>query len=91
MKVIKAVGFAGGWLDVECTHAGEYLEAFDFDFDDGLGWGDFTPDIAKAKRFADAREALEFWRTPSKVRPVLEDGRPNRPLTCLTVEIEDAP
>ncbi len=43
-----------------------------------------TDDPAKARRFADAGEALEFWRMSYGIRP---DGKPNRPLTAYTVEV----
>ena len=42
-------------------------------------------------RFATRGDAMNFWRAPSKTRPTRMDGKPNRPLTALTVEIEDAP
>lgn len=79
--VIVAEGFANG---ASCPHAGEYLESFDFDGDE-QGYGEFTPDLAKAKRFADVGELMEFWRTQSRTRPKRPDGRPNRPLTALTI------
>lgn len=85
---IKAEGFANG---VHCPHAGAYLKAFDFEHENGIGWGEFTRDPARAKAFASAGEAMEFWRTQSKVRPLRPDGRPNRPLTALTVSVEPLP
>lgn len=82
--VIKIVDFANGEY---CSAAGQYLETFDFEADDGLGFGTFTHDITKAKKFRDPGEALGFWRTQSKVKPIREDGKPNRPFTASTVEI----
>jgi hypothetical protein len=32
-------------------------------------------------------KALSFWRRRSTVKPVRADGRPNAPMTCLTVSI----
>lgn len=84
MTVLIAIGFAN---DEWCPHAGLYLKSFDFEHEDGLGYGEFTTDRAEAKEFKDAGEALEFWRTVSKVRPQRPDGKPNRPLTVLTVEV----
>lgn len=85
--VIVACGFAD---DREpCPHAGLYLADFDFDAFGGLGFGEFTSDRAKAKRFKDAGEALKFWKTVSTVLPRRPDGEPNRPLTCLSVEIRN--
>lgn len=69
---------------------GEYLEAFDPDY----GWASssitglavWTDDLAKAKRFLDAGEAIDLYRRQSTRRPLRPDGRPNRPLTMCTVE-----
>ena len=82
--VLQALGFANG---MPCPHEGLYLEAFDFEADDGLGFGEFTEDIDRAMQFEDVMAAGEFWRTISKTRPVRPDGQPNRPLTALCVEI----
>lgn len=86
--VILAIGFAGGH---DCPHAGQYLETFDHDTADGLGYGEFTADLTKAKRFDTFKDAFEFWRQQSKTRPRrwYGDRGPNRPLTALTVEIFD--
>lgn len=86
--VMRAVAWAH---PQECPHAGQFLQSFDFDAADGQGFGEFSADIAKAKRFADFAEAMEFWKTVSKVRPVRSDGRPNRPLTALTVTFDKVP
>jgi hypothetical protein len=67
--------------------AGEYLEAYDPEAFDGRGDATFTPDLARAKRFATAAEAwAELGRRPV-VRPVRGDGKPNRPLTTYTMQI----
>jgi hypothetical protein len=82
--VLQALGFANG---MPCPHDGEYVKAFDFEADDGLGFGEFTSNIDDAIQFADVTAAGEFWRTQSKTRPFRSDGKPNRPLTALCVEI----
>lgn len=86
--VLVALGFAD---DTPCPHAGQYVQSFDFDAHDGQGFGRFTTDIEKAHHFKDAAEALTFWRTVSTVRPRRPDGRPNRPLTALSVELKTVP
>lgn len=83
-KVIKVIAFANGR---RCPIAGQYLVRFDFDAHGGIGFGEFTKDIAKAKRFPDAGAVGEFWKTVSKVQPVREDGKPNRPLTSTTIQV----
>lgn len=83
--VIRCRGLAlGGAAPV-----GEYLESYDPDANNGRGSASWTPDPARALRFADAASAWELWRRPSRVRPLRTDGRPNRPLTAFTVEIAE--
>jgi hypothetical protein len=88
MKLMKVVAMAdgrpGNW-------AGTYLHSADFDANAGIGDMAFTSDPQRAMRFADARAALELWRTQSTVLPLRPDGKPNRPLTALTIEIVEAP
>ena len=74
-----------------CPHAGQYLEAFYHDLPDGLGYGKFTSDPKKAKRFASRADAMVFWNTQSTVKPLRADGQPNKPLTALSVSVEPAP
>jgi hypothetical protein len=87
MKVIRAIGFANGF---HCPHEGLFLKAADFEAFGGRGYMTFTDDIAKAMKFETAGDAMVMWRTQSKTRPIRPDGEPNRPLTALTIEIEDA-
>jgi len=75
------------------THAGshhvppgDFLERWDLEFR-GVGAAWWTPDLAKAHRFADAAEAMTVYRSQSRTRPIRQDGRPNRPLTAYTVEV----
>ena len=83
--VILAVGFADG---SPCPHANHWLQHFDHEADNGQGHGVFTLDPDYAMRFPSAAEAMQFWNRQSKVRPRRPDGRPNKPMTALTVVIE---
>lgn len=47
-----------------------------------------TRDIKCAKHFADVALALDYWRQDKGLRP---DGKPNRPLTAYSVEVEMVP
>ena len=85
LYVIRAVAFANG---APCPHTDELLESFDHDACGGRGYGKFTTRPSKAKHFASYGEALEFWGKRSTVKPLREDGKPNRPMTALTVSIE---
>jgi hypothetical protein len=78
-------------LDAEPQVAESFL------FKDGAvvngAWGGriwLTANRDEAHKFASGREALEAWGTVSKTRPVRPDGRPNKPLTALTIEVEPA-
>jgi hypothetical protein len=66
--------------------SGQYLCTFDFEADDGRGYGTFTLNLDEALKFADVGAALEFYGTVSKRRPIREDGKPNRPLMATTME-----
>jgi hypothetical protein len=65
----------------------QYLVSFDFDAMLGQGYGIFTDKPEYAMRFKTLRDAMEFWRTASTVKPVRPDGRPNRPLTASTISV----
>jgi hypothetical protein len=47
-----------------------------------------TPRRPNALPFTSIAEAMATWNTVSKLHPRRPDGRPNKPLTALTVEIE---
>lgn len=82
--LIKVVAFSNGMW---CPHAGQFVETFDHDACDGVGHGTFTADLDKAMAFETFPEAAEFWRKASTIKPTRPDGKPNRPLTCASVEI----
>jgi hypothetical protein len=67
---------------------GHYLKSFDPDAYDGIGKVVLTPHEAEALTLGSAAEAMELWRKQSTVRPLRDDGRPNRPLSAFTIEIE---
>jgi len=72
--------------DGDTSLEGQYLESYDPDAYDGLGYATWTDDPDKAMRFDDAMSVLMFWRQQSSARPLRDDGEPNRPLTAYTVE-----
>ncbi len=83
----------GGFTAAEAAEAmvkglvveGDYLSWFDVDALRGKGGCRFTPDPLLALRFESQEAALEAWRKQSTVRPLREDGRPNRPLTAISM------
>lgn len=84
MTVVRLVALADGR---DHPDAGRWLESWDLDAYDGRGRITATDDLARAYRFADAREVMTLWRSASKVRPLRPDGKPNRPLTAFTIEV----
>lgn len=70
---------------------GMWLETFDVDAHDGRGECTWTSKPERAYAFATPAEAVSAWTSQSLVRPVREDGKPNRPLTCFTVSCERLP
>jgi hypothetical protein len=83
--VLKIIGFPSGEL---CGCADQYVRQFDPDAHDGRGDLITTRDKSKALKFPSMREAMALWKQQSKVQPLRGDGRPNRPLTAFTVEVE---
>jgi hypothetical protein len=83
--VIRVVAFANG---KPCPIAGEWVQTFDHDGADGRGDGVFTNNPKRAMAFESKYAALTFWNKVSTVKPVREDGEPNKPLTACTCEIE---
>jgi hypothetical protein len=68
-----------------------YLVDSDVDARGGRGTESWSSDPACAMVFLDAVEAWAFWRRQSTVTPLRDDGRPNRPLTMHSIEIEPIP
>lgn len=75
-----------------CDFDGEpYLSLFDPEFEGGMGLVDTTYDPKQALRFTNSGNAMELWRMQSHTKPLRADGKPNRPLSALTVSIEKLP
>jgi hypothetical protein len=83
--VIKIIERADGVPDnaEDC-----FVKSFDVEAYDGRGDLRVTPDLDDAKTFADASEALTFYRQRPKCHLWRTDGKPNRPLTAYTILIE---
>lgn len=83
-------------MDGEPTeYDGEYLKSYDStyvlpntEYDGGLLIT--TPNLGEAQKFATTIQALAKWKEQAPkawgVRPW--DGKPNRPLTAYTIEVE---
>lgn len=69
------------------SRMGALLKSFDADAMEGYGLVEWTDDVAEARRFQSFTAAMDCWRQDSTVRPLRDDGEPNRPLTAFTIEI----
>jgi hypothetical protein len=67
---------------------GAWVVSCDVDARDGLGSFVLTRNRNEARQFETATEAMLYWQRPSTIRPVREDGKPNRPLTAFTVAVQ---
>jgi len=88
--VVRCLGLVGRAVAVHDgkTPAGEYLASFAPEAYDGRGLATFTRDRARALVFPDFKAAYECIGTRPKKRPTRPDGKPNRPLTAFTLNIE---
>jgi hypothetical protein len=77
------------WI-IEEAHTGRpiraWLKAADPDAHEGRGAAEFTRDRTAARAFPDMRAALACWKAQSRVQPVRDDGKPNRPLTAYSAQ-----
>jgi hypothetical protein len=78
MKVIRLIDDLGG-----------FVESYDPDFMNGRGLIVRTRNIDKAKKFENHVEAQQEWARISATNPTRPDGRPNRPMSAITVMIID--
>ena len=93
--VIQVVAVAGEFRDHKTKEVvppsdpvGTYVRTYDPNGMDGFGLVEYTSKLSEALLFDSYQQAFETWRAQSTVRPIRGDGRPNRPLTALTVTIE---
>lgn len=68
---------------------GQYLKDFDFEANNGEGFGTFTSNIAEAKSFATMYDAITFIKTQPECRPLRDDGLPNRPMTAVSISVSN--
>ena len=86
--VIVAAGLAGvheGPGDI--PPAGAFLVSYDPDAHDGRGAALWARLPDEAMVFVDHVAAMSCWRSRSQIRPTRSDGRPNRPLTSMNIEV----
>lgn len=84
---IYSHGLVGNVLTESAGDVG-YLKSYDPEAGDGRGAAVFTDLISEAMSFPSADAGWELWRSSPASRPLRPDGRPNRPLTAFTIEIQ---
>jgi hypothetical protein len=89
IKILDVAGAViGAFVGKGGSVVGQYVVSYNPDAHGGRGEVAGSMDIAQARRFNTVHDAMAFWRQTSTVLPVREDGKPNRPLTALTVTVE---
>jgi hypothetical protein len=90
MYVIRLVKLMGFDLSGRGRQAdGKLLQFYDPDGRNGEGVAIGAERPADALRFETKQEAIKFYRQVSKVKPLRDDGKPNRPLTAYAISIEE--
>lgn len=89
MSCVIRIRWLEGSFTIGDNVEGSYVKWYDPDAFGGRGDMKATTKIEEAKKFTHAGAAMEFYRQVSTVRPLRNDGRPNRPLTAFTVSIEN--
>lgn len=85
--VVRIMGRADGG---KTPHDGRYVAAWSAHSSAGTLALTSTAELARARRFT-RREAFCEWREVSRLQPRRPwDGRPNRPLTGITIELVPA-
>ena len=84
--IVKVVGVAAG--GDAGPHANRYVKQWNPHSPFGECWIDTVAEPWEARRFADLAQVVREQRTVSRVQQHRPDGKPNRPLTALTIQIE---
>lgn len=90
MSYVIRVHAVCGCPQLNSDVAGMFIESFDVNANDGRGEAMLTARRFRALRFDTPEAAFRAYTRQSDVKPLRPDGRPNRPLTSYTVEIEPA-
>lgn len=87
MKTVRIIGLPDGRAT---PHDGRWL----VDYDPDTRFGDLrivtSGDRRAARCFETLADLVAYLRRTSAVQPTRPDGRPNRPITGLTIEISNA-
>ena len=87
--VIEVHGLVGRQLGDATDPEGLFVAEYDPDGMNGCGSVKLTANLSEAKRYTDGSAAVREYMRQSTIRPLREDGEPNRPLMAYTVAIVD--
>lgn len=87
IRIVEAVGAVQ--VTEGSPRVGHWVKEYDPDAHGGQGFVDVTEDEGEALEFSTAAAAWDCWKQQSTIRPYREDGKPNRPLTAITVMVEE--
>jgi hypothetical protein len=83
--IAKIVGWANG---LPCEAAGQYIKSVDVQLAPLTDqWLTTTRNINKARTWETPGDFMKTYHEVLKSDPVREDGKPNRPLTALTIVV----
>jgi hypothetical protein len=92
MQVLAISDGMGSHTDLtEISREPAYVENFDIEANHGRGAVMWTRHAHEAYTWPSAKEALEDWNRQSETLPLRPDGRPNKPMTAMTIAIVSAP
>lgn len=82
----------GMWIhEIHGTPVNEWLATFDIEYAGGVGVFTSTPDPQQAYPFDSLADVVSAWKRVSSTMPVRPDGKPNRPLSALTISPQVIP
>jgi hypothetical protein len=89
--VLRVIALKGEQKPEAPDPSGMFVQAYDADGNDGLGHVEFTGDLTKALQFDELHAASSAIYAQSTLRPLRDDGEPNRPLTAYTIAVMQLP
>jgi hypothetical protein len=80
-----------GWAGQETPPElfGTYVQDFDLEAHGARGQITFTRDLRNAHKWPTFADAMATWNTQSKTVPTRPDGKPNKPMTAMTIEVKE--
>jgi hypothetical protein len=85
IRMLNGDGSSGQWLTFYDPDGGDQTLAYP------TGDSKWSEQPARALRFDSIGDAVTYWRQQSTRTPFRPDGKPNRPLSALTISIEPLP